>query len=483
MSTNIRTRLFFTVLFATGAVVVGMYFFTQWAFDRGFLEYVSIQQERKLDSLTARLQQIYEQEEGWTPLRRRKRYWARVLVDLFGSGYLDRRVQIHVMMGKLSTWPPPRASEPPLNSLPPVIYRVMLLDADKSVIFGNEKEVSRLHLRPIKSNQVTVGYLGVLPNPSLSEEHALKFAQQLGKSFLLIALFMILVSTVLSLPLAHRFLKPVRALQAATQKMASGDYSVRTRASGDDDLGRLARDFNNLGKALEHNEQLRRQWVADISHELRTPLAILRGEIEALQDGVREATPKAIASLHGEVQHLSRLVNDLYELSMSDIGALTYRKRDINPLSLLAGCIEGMAGEFQGANITLDASGVQNKPVILNGDRDRFSQLFNNLLSNTLRYTDGGGRLEIAASAKEGRLNIDFQDSSPGVPEQELPKLFDRLYRVESSRSRARGGAGLGLAISRNIVTAHDGDIGASTSPLGGLWIHIELPINGSQRT
>ena len=481
MTTNIRTRLFLTVLFACGAVVVGMHFFTQWAFDRGFLEYVNVQQARKLDSLAGRLQQVYEEDGGWTRLQERKVNWARILVEFFGSGYLDARIRIHLMTGKPGIWPPQRGSVPPLNSLPPMIFRLMLLDADKSVIYGRDKDFDRLQLRPIKSNQVTVGYLGILPDPSPAEQHALKFAQQLGESFVLIALFMILVSTVLSLPLAHRFLKPMRALQAATQNMASGDYSVRIKVAGDDELGRLARDFNDLGKALEHNEQLRRQWVADISHELRTPLAILRGEIEALQDGVREPTPVAIASLHGEVQHLTRLVGDLYELSMSDVGALTYRKRDINPLALLTDAITGMAGEFQAADIALDASRIRDRTVILIGDKDRFSQLFNNLLSNSLRYTDHGGRLEVAASVQEGRLHIDFADSPPGVAEQDLSKLFDRLYRVEGSRSRAHGGAGLGLAICHNIVTAHDGSISAGASRLGGLWIHIELPINGSQ--
>ncbi len=482
MKTNIRTRLFLTVLFATGTSVVGMYFFIHWSFDRGFLEYVNVQQERQVDSLSFRLEQIYTEEGDWQRFRRDKVRWAKLLFDTFGYGLLGRSVLRHLRAGTHSgRWPPATLKGPVRSLLPEIIFRLMLLDQDKSVIFGRKDNVPRVRLRALTSKGKTVGYLGLLPNPKLSAEHDLRFAQQQGESFLLIALFMILVSAGLALPLAHRFLRPVRALQKATQKMAAGDYAVRLRVTEDDELGRLARDFNDLGKTLTHNEQLRRQWVADISHELRTPLAILRGEIEALQDGVRQPTPEALASLNGEVRHLARLVDDLYELSMSDVGALTYRKREIEPLTLLRDCAQSMAGDFEAADIGLDTRGIPSEHLILQGDRDRLSQLFNNLLSNTLRYTDPGGTLEIAACPKNERLDIDFQDSPPGVPEQEHAKLFDRLYRVDGSRNRARGGAGLGLAISHNIVTAHGGNISAGTSPLGGLWIHIELPLNGSQ--
>ena len=218
------------------------------------------------------------------------------------------------------------------------------------------------------------------------------------------------------------------------------------------------------------------QWIADISHELRTPLSVLRAEIEALQDGVRQMTPERLNSLHSEVMNLNRLVNDLYELSMSDIGALNYQKQLIDVSETLNKTLESHQDEFDSKNITV-AFEPDSKPRQINADPERLQQLFSNLLINTLRYTDAGGKLEIKLDRDKSRVLIIFEDSAPGVPDDDIPHLFERLYRVESSRNRETGGTGLGLAICKNIVEAHEGNIVAETSTLGGLKITIDLPV------
>jgi two-component system sensor histidine kinase BaeS len=220
--------------------------------------------------------------------------------------------------------------------------------------------------------------------------------------------------------------------------------------------------------------------VADISHELRTPLAVLRGEIEAVQDGVRQLSSQTLDTLHGEVMRLERLVGDLYELSLSDIGAMQYRKTQIDLLEVLQQSLEAHRAQFAEKGLTLLPAPHRPAKLPMLGDPERLSQLFTNLLKNTLRYTDCGGQLRISIEVRDGWVQLNFQDSAPGVPEKALPRLFDRLYRVESSRSREHGGAGLGLALCKNIVEAHDGTIDARPSPLGGLWIAINLPRNGS---
>jgi two-component system sensor histidine kinase BaeS len=218
--------------------------------------------------------------------------------------------------------------------------------------------------------------------------------------------------------------------------------------------------------------------VADISHELRTPLAVLRGEIEALQDGVRQATPEALASLHAEALQLGRLVDDLYQLALSDLGALSYRKEPLELGAELEAAVAAYRAEFRGKGIALAVAGTE-AAVPLVADPERLRQLFANLLENSLRYTDAGGRLEIALRREEGQATVTFSDSAPGVPAADLERLFERLFRVEGSRRRATGGAGLGLAICRNIAEAHGGTITAAPSPLGGVTITVALPLAG----
>jgi two-component system sensor histidine kinase BaeS len=215
--------------------------------------------------------------------------------------------------------------------------------------------------------------------------------------------------------------------------------------------------------------------VADISHELRTPLAILGGELEAIQDGLQNLSLESISSLQVEISRINRLVDDLYQLALSDVGAMTYRKTDVNLADILAEAIDRARPTLAGSKLTLRAHLPQN-PFFVFADAERLAQLFNNLLDNSRKYTNAGGIIDVSLETATGYVTINIKDSGPGVTEEEINKLFDRLYRVEGSRSRASGGAGLGLAICRNIVEAHEGAIEALHSPLGGIWIRISMP-------
>jgi two-component system sensor histidine kinase BaeS len=297
------------------------------------------------------------------------------------------------------------------------------------------------------------------------------------------------IGALVAFPLSKRLTRPVRELQRTTRRLAAGDYDARVAATGNDELGRLGRDLNALAAALAQTEQARRQWVADVSHELRTPLALLRADIEAMQDGVRPLDPRALGSLHADVLRLGRLIDDLYELSMTDLGALSYRKAPVDVAELLRGELDAFRGAFADADLSLhletpgtadDETGTRDDHWTIHGDAQRLSQLFRNLLRNTLAYTDRGGELRVTLSRRGERLTLRFDDSPPGVPDGDLPRLFERLYRVDGSRSRATGGAGLGLAIARNIVEAHGGCITAAPSPLGGLRVLVELPTDGA---
>jgi two-component system sensor histidine kinase BaeS len=316
------------------------------------------------------------------------------------------------------------------------------------------------------------------PRERLTDTHQLLFVKQQKLTMAMIAGVMLLVSAAISFPLANRLVLPIRRLADSIHRLASGEFSTRVAVGPEDELGQLACDFNTLALSLEKTEQARRSWIADISHELRTPLSILRGEIEAIQDGVRQACPESMNSLHVEVMHLSRLVDDLYQISLYDIGALTYRKTVVDLRTMLTQALDSFRADFAQKGIQLHTE-LASGELQLFADPGRLHQLFDNLLENSLKYTDQGGELSVRLGCQGEHATVELADSAPGVAQGELEKLFDRLYRVESSRNRALGGAGLGLAICKNIVEAHEGTIRALPSPAGGVLISIELPLTG----
>ena len=477
---GIKYRLFLAMLAATAVVVGCMYLIVQWSFNRGFVQYVNTIEQERLENLSGELQQAYAEEGGWEFLRRDPAAWLRLMVRTLPPGlvdpgrlqHLERRLERRAERVRAI---PPRESPPGIAQQ--FELRVLLLDADHRSVFGPPPS-SGLALRPLQVEGKVVGYLGLLPRRGLADVHQLRFVRQQKLGLVLVAAVMLLVSALIALPLAKRLVRPLRALAAATHRLAAGDYASRVTVASRDELGQLAGDFNALALTLEKNEASRRQWVADISHELRTPLAVLRGEVEALQDGIRQPTPAAIGSLHGEILHLGRLVDDLYQLALSDLGALNYRKQELDLGELVAEVATGYRQSFAQHRLELTVS-TPFPPLPVFADPERLHQLFVNLLENSLRYTDPGGRLAVNLEALPERAAVDLFDSAPGVAAADLDKLFERLYRAEGSRSRATGGAGLGLAICRNIVEAHGGTIGARPSPLGGVWIRVELPLSG----
>jgi two-component system sensor histidine kinase BaeS len=299
--------------------------------------------------------------------------------------------------------------------------------------------------------------------------------QQHG-SFAAIGLGMLGAALLLGAGLAQWLTKRIRALATATAALMQGNYDIRLAAQGHDELDQLARDFNKLAATLAATRRARSQWVADIAHELRTPLSVLRGEIEALQDGIRPLNPHSVTSLAHEVERLGRLVEDLHLLSMSDLGALTYYNEAVDIAEVIDDVVNSHRRAIEERGLQIETR--LQKGIVL-ADAARLAQVFGNLMQNTIRYTDKGGRIAVRVQVADGRIVVDWEDSSPGVADSELARLTDRLYRVDGSRSRAGGGSGLGLAIAKAIVEAHHGSMKARRSALGGLWWQLEFPRHG----
>jgi two-component system sensor histidine kinase BaeS len=378
-----------------------------------------------------------------------------------------------------------------------IIPRLTVFDAEKQWVVGQKMDWSQLTLYPIKLNQQvnqiefddqdfhdknpmenTIGWLGVQPMSTFFGPKNIEFIRQQTNGIYISSIGVFLLSLIVAWWLSRHFVKPLQQLTAGTESLAARHFATRVTIKSQDELGRLANNFNQMAQTLEQYEQQRQQWLADIAHELRTPLAILRGEIEALQDGVHEINAETLESLHVEVLLLTRLVEDLRTLSLADSHALILRHQPLNPIEILQQTIDQFETRFTQANIHIKTHLPIKEDFSLVGDSDRLQQVFANLFENALRYVNIPGWLTINATLTATHLQIDFIDSGPGVPHFALPHLFERLYRVDRSRNRGKGGSGLGLAICKSIVEAHGGTIIAAHAPERGLWIKIQLPLN-----
>lgn len=498
MPLSVRAKLFLTLLLASLIAVIGTSAFVRWAFEQGLTELVTARESERVQAIAERLVTFRAQEGSWERLRQDRRLWVALLLGrgerLLSERAGHRRDHMPPWMprglmeqgGERGTWPPGHALERMGGAKGPVPLelRLMLLDESGGLIYGRESLLPQAQRIPLALEGQTLGQLALLPGPSIADLPELEFQARQGGRLWIIAGGMLLLSAALAYPLSRRLVQPLRDVQHAMARLASGDYGARVTPQGGDEIARLGRDLNALAGALEQHEQARRRWVADISHELRTPIALMRAELEALQDGVRPLDLRAIERVHGDATRLGGLVDDLYQLSMSDLGALSYRMVPTDVGEVLEGDLEAFRGAFADAKLELSYLDRRHAPREIQADPDRLSQLFRNLLRNSLQYTDPGGALRVGLRESRDRFLVDFQDSSPGVPPEALDQLFERLYRVDRSRSRNCGGAGLGLAIAKNVAEAHGGRIRARPSPLGGLWVRVELPSQwlGSRR-
>ncbi|HEY3316307.1 MAG TPA: ATP-binding protein [Bacillota bacterium] len=275
--------------------------------------------------------------------------------------------------------------------------------------------------------------------------------------------------------LARRMTRPLVALAAGAHRLAAGDLDHRVPKAGGDEIGGLARAFNTLAESLQRNEEQRRNMVADIAHELRTPLAILRSQLETVQEGRSELGPAALMSLIDEVLRMSRLVNDLQELTQAEAGQLGLRKERLQPGALVRAVVGVVEPEAQRRGIRLDVREGDGVPIV-EADPDRLRQVLLNLLTNAFRHSGDGGRVSIEMSRDGDWATVAVADTGPGIAPEDLPHLFDRFYRGDKSRTRTGGGVGLGLAIVKGFVEAHGGRVGAENVRGGGARFWFSLP-------
>jgi two-component system sensor histidine kinase BaeS len=478
---SITSKLIFLLISFSVLLASVMALATRFSFQESFLEYVTDAELAELDGMVERLSTKYQEVGSWEFVARKHQVWMSYLPEKTKSGqgqvfpppHRERRTDL----------PPHQRPRPDLRPPPPptdksgLSTRLRLINLEGRRVIGPPDESGNPTLREIIVNGQVVGYLSLTPVPLPIEGIDERFRDDQMDTIYYIALAAILLAVIAGIPLGRRFVKPVKSIASGAHQLAQGKFETRIEPQGQDELGQLAHDFNGLASALERNEALRRQGMADISHELRTPLALIRSEIEAMQDGIRPLNLQQLGKLHGSAQQLNSLVDDLYDLALTDAGALNYRKQDIDLAEILGAAAESVEHSFSKSGLSLKVQLPTELEIF--GDPKRLRQVVDNLLKNSRRYTNRNGSISLSAWQKGSQVHFTIEDSAPGVDPEILPRLFDRFYREEASRNRATGGAGLGLSICRNIVEAHQGTIEAEASELGGLKVSVTLPIEG----
>ncbi len=481
MRIGITSKMFLVIL-ATSILLVGaMAAAMRWTFQKGFIDYLTEAEMGRLDQTVEDLANAYRREGSWEFIRSRHLVWVSFLpLNEQGQSLVPSAVQStpgsSFSSGRLAS--PQRSGD---RAPPPgprdrsgLVARLRLLDEQKQHLIGPPDTSGKSVLRPIDLEGDVVGWLSLTPLPVPTSGLERSFRDEQLNAIYPIAAGALLLALLIGIPLGRYLLKPVKDVARGAHALAQGRFDMRLEPRSRDELGQLVMDFNALAEALQRNELLRRQGMADISHELRTPLALLRGEIEAMQDGIRPFDESQLGKLHGSIMQLNRLVDDLYDLALTDAGALNYRKESLNLASILRLAADSAEHRITQSGLVL----YQDIPdrLAVFGDARRLRQVVDNLLNNSRRYTDQGGEIRISAWQADRQVHFKIEDSAPGVDEETMSRLFDRFYRPEGSRNRALAGAGLGLAICSNIVDAHQGTILAKPSPLGGLQIVVTLP-------
>lgn len=365
--------------------------------------------------------------------------------------------------------------------------RLRLIDPQGIVIFDTTGVSSGDRIPPDELLNATplhedddeeiVGYLLPENAPNFSSADETRLLQRIDQAALSAGLIAVGLAILLGLLLAFQLLRPVRELTAAAASLAKGDLSQRVPVRGRDELTELGKTFNLMADSLQKAEHSRKAITADIAHELRNPLAVQRANLEALQDGIYPLNVENLAPIQQQNLLLTRLVEDLRTLAMADAGQLTLEKRLCDFGALVRRVAERRAPQASAKGIQIRVEKTTNLPAV-EVDPDRIEQILGNLLSNAIRHTPENGTIMLATRyIPPGALELTVQDSGPGIPEDQLERVFERFYRADRSRSRDEGGSGLGLAIARQLAEAHGGTLSAANHPAGGAVFRLQLPL------
>jgi two-component system sensor histidine kinase BaeS len=485
-----RIRLVHTqallLLSAVLMAVLAMGALSAWNLRNGFSDYLATRDVERLEQFALLVSENAERAGGIASLEAKGMGLQELFRELGrGQGLPAMRALRDAMpspedRGIFGPRPPPR----PIDSIDAFKDRVAIYGLDGQARLGRALLQDALDTveRPVRVGNEVVAMVRMTKLKPVPNEVEVRFLNTQYQSIIAVACVLLLIALIGAFWISGHWVRPLIAVQAATEKIAQGEFDTRLDVTRSDEIGDAMRNINQMAAGLKKLEGARRQWIADMSHELRTPLTVLRGEIDALIDGVIALTPNAMLSLHEEVLQLNALVDDLHLLAMSDLKALPCYFEEVDAASLLDGMVQRFALRATQLGLTLNLDLVPETPMMVRWDAKRIEQLVGNLLDNSLRYTDAPGQVLVRLrSGDENKVLLEVEDSAPGVSEKDLLRIFEPLFRADASRDRATGGSGLGLAICEQIAKAHHGVIWAEASALGGVLFHLELPRLGDE--
>ena len=439
---RLRTRLFVAFSLFSAVLLVALALLFQLGFERGLDRYLGQRMEQELAQLAGEFADFFETRGSFRGVR------MRMLVRGHEGGF----------------------DEPPI---PPGLG---LIEADGRQLFGPAlAEDNRIQV-PIRVGEDTVGWLTLPASDPLRQRLEKRFQHRQLRTLVMSLVPALILSLLAAWLISRQLGRPIEATVRFTRQLSQGDYHQRLAIGRNDEIGQLGQQLDQLAYTLERAGAARERWLTDISHELRTPVAVLRGEVEALVDGIRPADAANLGALQDHIRHLSCLLDDLHDLALADAGTLRYQMAPCDLADLLRESCQALtlrAGEA-GHQLTLDSVPEQ---APLQGDATRLRQLLVNLLENAIKHTDAPGTIRVRLQRETGHWQVTIDDSAPGVSDEELARLFDPLFRTRHARQRP--GAGLGLAISQRIARAHGGELHAGHSDSGGLSMTLRLPATG----
>ena len=360
------------------------------------------------------------------------------------------------------------------------VYGKIIAGAQGSASNEELSESALQNAIPLLYQGEAVGYLLQEGTPEgltvFTSQQEANLVSQLNKAALMAAGLAGGAALTLAILLAYSLLRPIKNLTQAANQLGQGDLSQRVSISGDTELSTLGRVFNQMADSLEEAEERRKALTADIAHELRTPLSIQQAYLEALQDGIYELSLENLTPIAEQSRFLTRLVEDLRTLALADAGELTLERVETDLPALVRRVATRFEPQAKSRGITFDFSLAEDCPT-LEVDPQRIEQILNNLLNNALRYSLEDQVIELEMVYNTRQVSLAIHDNGPGIPDEELPYIFDRFYKSDKSRIRSNGGTGLGLSISRKLAEAHGGNLEAENHPQGGAVFMLTLPV------
>ena len=426
-------KIFGAFLLTSLIVIVLMTGITRYFAERHFMEYINRVESEVLTELVDIFGAAFREHQGWEFLSEDPGAFRDLTRTILSRGQESLPAPSPSPGDSRNTIRDdgPQDPPPPRSLQYRVVQRVSLFDDRMQVVQGSATSTDDHILKAIEIDGTTVGWLGLAKRQPSSGSREKAFLREQTKALAVIGFLALVLAALVSYLLSRHLLKPIEQLTRGAHALASRKFNARIEVFSGDELGQLADDFNTMAQTLEHYEQLRRQWLSDIAHELRTPVAILRGEIEAILDGVREASTKTLESIHAEVMLLGKLIGDLHELSIAETGELSMEKEPVKVLRVLKNTLRLFESRFAEKDIAIELDLGSDLDTSVMADSDRLAQVFSNVLENSLRYTESPGTIRVWNMVAPGFLHVFIEDSKPGVSDYDLDHLLVQGYEFE----------------------------------------------------